>query len=147
MYNPPNTIFGGPPTIYVLNAIFCSPVEACQDPFGQYFNITGMGMPNPVFPEDAGKFLMEIPPSFTFNYWVIDVAEYSDDATGPYKFAAVIDPYFSGVPLTYVLSRETNVDPIDEETVVALLGKTESAGIPLDTIVPIVQEYACIYDP
>jgi lipocalin len=150
VYNPPNPIFGGPPTVGIVNSGFCSPGEICPPPFGQYYAITGTGMPNPGFQDEPGKFLVTLQNapgvSVTFNYWVIDVVSDPDDDTAPYRFAALAGPYYTGGALTYVLSRDTTVDPSDEETVAALLGKVESAGIPLNNIVPIVQEDVCVYE-
>lgn len=148
VYNPPNPNFGAPPTVDIVNTGFCSPGEQCPPPYGQVFSINGNGLPNPGFKDEAGKFLVTLltgfGSQFTFNYWVIDVVSDPTDETAPYLFAAVTDPFYPGGALTYLLSREPN--PTDDDTIVGLLAKLESVGIPLDNIVPTEQEISCVYE-
>ena len=149
-YNAPDPIFGGTPTVDVVNSAFCSPGEACPPPYGQYFSISGKGINNPAFPDDPGKLIVTLNTAptvdITFNYWVIDVVPDPDDETAPYQFAALADPYYPDGVLTYVLSRSTTIDASDEDTVAMLLEKIDDVGISLDNIIPIVQEEVCVYD-
>mmetsp|Transcript_12012 Transcript_12012/g.18124 ORF Transcript_12012/g.18124 Transcript_12012/m.18124 type:complete len:260 (-) Transcript_12012:1348-2127(-) len=150
VYNAPDPIFGGTPSVDVVNSAFCSPGENCPPPYGQFFSIPGKGLNNPAFPDETSKLIVTLNTApmvdITFNYWVIDVVLDPDDETAPYQFAALADPYYPDGALTYVLSRETTIDASDEETVAMLLKKIEDVGISLENIVPIVQEEVCVYD-
>ena len=150
VYNPPNPVFGTPPTVSIVNTGFCSPGERCTPPYGVYSETPGSGMPNPGFQNEPGKLLVDLNTgrgTVTFNYWVIDVVSDPTDSTAPYKFAAVADPYYPGGALTYILSREKVIAPSDEKIVAEVLAKVQNTGISLENMVPIVQEPECVYDP